>query len=748
MKKIFIIEGMHCVACASNIEKSVKKIEGVESAYVNFPARKLYIDTQLTDMSEILSAIEKAGDFTAQELTETDRKDRSDIDISEMAEAKKKAIYSWIFTLPISIIMILHMSIFSKTHFDLLFNLFFIFSAIPVLFILGFKTYLSAIKSLKSFSLNMDFLIFMGTIVAFITGPLSLFLPIPNYTAIASMIMAFHLTGRYAEAKARGQAGIEIKKLLTYEAKKATLLIDNKEKLVDTKEVKVGDIMLVRPGEKIPTDGVVVKGESYVDESMVSGESMPVVKDKGDNVIGATLNQDGFLQVKALKIGKETFLNKVIQLVEEAQSSKVPIQDFADKVISVFVPSVLITAIITFLIWLLFPFFMLSIRESFLFLPWITNADKSRNYAIFASIAVLVIACPCALGLATPTVLMVSSGMGAKKGIFIRRGAAIQIMQQLSFIVFDKTGTITIGRPAITDIMPISSNKIDLLTIAASLESMSEHPLGKAVVGEAKTLDLKLKPVKEFKILRGLGVEGLIDGKKSIVGNKKLVETKNINLKQVGKKIDEMENKGKSLIFVAQDETLLGIIGLSDTLKPETKEVVEQLHRQGLQVIMLTGDNEKTAQVIAKEAGINTVISNVLPEEKLREIEKLQKEGRVAFVGDGINDAPALKKADVGIAMGTGADIAIETGDIILAKGNLTNILSAVILSKATFKKIKQNLFWAFFYNIIAIPLAISGVMHPVVAEIAMAISSVSVVTNANMLRRHKEYTGVSQNGG
>ncbi|MCK9265436.1 heavy metal translocating P-type ATPase [bacterium] len=737
MKKTFLVEGMHCASCAKNVEKAVKQVKGVTSAYVNLPAKKLYVDAENIDVATILQAVENAGDFKGFDLQAGEKQED---EVLEIKSAKQKAIFSWVFTVPVAIVMIIHMTgLFSKID-VFLYNIFYIIIAIPVLFFLGFKTYISAIKSAKNFSFNMDFLIFLGTGVAFITGPLSLFLPIENYAAIASMIMAFHLTGRYVETKARGEASLEIKNLLTLEAKQATLLIDGAEKLVDIKEVKTGDIMLVRPGEKIPTDGVIVRGDSYVDESMVSGESLPVAKKEGDNVIGATLNQDGFLQVKALKVGKETFLNRIIQLVEEAQSSKIPAQDFADKVISVFVPIIIGISLLTFMLWISFPSFMFNAKKLFLFLPWVNITETTRlKPALLAAISVLVIACPCALGLATPTVLLVSSGMGAKKGVFIRKGAAIQVMQEVSSIALDKTGTLTIGKPVLTDIIPIKDSqdaKSELLTISASLESLSEHPLAKAIIKEAEKLELKLKQVEEFQVLRGLGVKGLIENKKSIAGNSKLLKTEGIDLNKYKKSLEKIEDVGRSLIYVAQEGELLGVLGLSDTLKPEAKEVIEKLKLLGLKVAMITGDNEKTAKAISQQAGIERVIANVLPDEKLRQIEELQKEGKVAFVGDGINDAPALKKSDVGIAMGTGTDIAIETGDIILVKGNLSGIVSAILLSKETFKKIKQNLFWAFFYNIVAIPIAIFGGMHPVVAEISMAISSISVVTNANMLRR------------
>ncbi|HNS33472.1 MAG TPA: heavy metal translocating P-type ATPase [bacterium] len=735
MKKSYEIKGMHCAACAKSIEKAVRKVDGVRNAYVNFASGKLYVTADTVDEHEIFEAVAGAGDYNVLERVDG----MLDTEILEMEEAGKKALYSWIFALPVAVLMILHMTLFHSRHADYLSGIFYIAAGIPVLLVLGRTTYKSAIKSARRLSFNMDFLIFLGTAIAFLTGPLSFFFPVENYAAIASMIMAFHLTGRYAETKARGQAGMEIKKLLSLEAKKATLLVNGTEKQVDIREVRAGDIMAVRPGEKIPADGIVVKGESWVDESMVTGESLPVEKKEGDMVIGSTINQDGFLQVKALKVGRETFLFQIIELVEEAQAGKIPVQEFADRVTAVFVPAVLAVAITTFLLWMLFPELMSAVRKVFIFLPLadMTEAGNLKN-ALLASIAVLVIACPCALGLATPTVLMVSSGMGAEKGIFFRKGAAIQTLKEVSFMVFDKTGTITTGRPELTDLVPFDFPRRELLTVAASLESLSEHPLARAVLNEAEKDNIPIMPAVGFKATRGRGVEAMLNGIKYLLGSKKFMEEKGVDISVSDKHVEQLESHGKTTIFVSSEKNLLGIIAISDTLKPETRETVENLKGLGMEVVMLTGDNEKTAKAIAAQAGIERVIANVLPEEKLRKIEQIQKEGKVAYVGDGINDAPALKQADVGIAMGTGTDIAIETGDIILATGKLSGIVSAIRLSRETFRKIKQNLFWAFFYNTVSMPIAIIGVMHPVIAEIAMAVSSVSVVANANLLRKKK----------
>ena len=558
-------------------------------------------------------------------------------------------------------------------------------------------------------------MIALGTLVAYFTGIFSLFTSILDYSGVSAMIMAFYVTGKYVEAKARGRASREIMKLLELGAKKARVLRGKEEIEVDISEIKIGDVLVVRPGEKIPTDGLIVKGESSVDESMVTGESLPVEKTKGSNVIGATINQDGILYIKATKIGKDTFLAHIIKLVEEAQSEKVPIQVLADKITSIFVPSVLVLAILTFGGWF-----------------WLSS---SLNKAIAASVSVLVIACPCALGLATPTALMVGSGMGARRGILIRKGEAMQTIKKVKFVLFDKTGTITKGKPEVTNIKANVKENY-LLEIAASLEHLSEHPIARAITEKAKMK--KYKEVKGFKALRGRGVEGKIGKSEIVIGNRTLMNEKKISFKDFETEISGFESQGKTTMLVAENGKIMGVIAVADALKEDSVLAIASLNKQGYETMMITGDNEKTAKAIAKEAGISEVIANVLPEDKARKVEELQKKGFVAFVGDGINDAPALKQSNVGIAMGTGTDIAIESGDIVLARGSLLGVTQAINLSKATFSKIKQNLFWAFAYNIIAIPLAVAGLLHPIIAEIAMALSSITVVTNANLLRRKK----------
>jgi len=635
------------------------------------------------------------------------------VEDDEIKDWRKKLLWSWVFTIPIALLM-LSERIFGFEIIEMPYSIIVILIlAFPIVFIFGHNTIKGGIRGLFTFYFNIDSLIALGTIVAYLTGIFSLFELVADYSGVSAMIMAFFTTGKYVEALARGRASQEIRKLLELGAKNARIIRGNKEYKIPISEVNVGDLMIVKPGEKIPTDGIVAKGESAVDESMVTGESLPVDKLKGSNVIGATINQDGILYVRATKVGRDTFLAHIIKLVEETQSEKIPIQKLADKITSIFVPLILGIAILTFVNW------------------WYIGGDLSR--AIGVGVAVLVIACPCALGLATPTALMVGSGMGARRGILIRKGEAIQTIKEVKTIVFDKTGTITKGKPEVREIYSkIKENY--LLEIAGSLENLSEHPLSRAIVDKAKLK--KYRKVTGFRILRGRGVEGRISGKEIIIGNTILMKEQRISTKDVDEKIRSFEEKGYTAIIVSENRKVLGIIGVADSVKEDSISAMFEMKEMGFKTVMITGDNEITARAIAKEVGINEIIANVLPEDKAKKVEELQKSSMVAFVGDGINDAPALKQSNVGIAMGTGTDIAIESGDIVLAKGSLGGVVSAIKLSRATFSKIKQNLFWAFAYNVIAIPLAVAGVLHPVIAEIAMALSSITVVTNANLLRR------------
>lgn len=637
------------------------------------------------------------------------------VEDSEIKSWRKNLWLAWIFTIPIALVM------FSERIFGIMLIpekysvLVLLLIAFPVVFVFGRETIFRGMRGLFTFYFNMDSLIALGTIVAYSTGILSLFMEVADYSGISAMIMAFFITGKYVEAIARGHASQEIKKLLELGAKNAVILRNKNEIEIPVSEIKKGDVMVIKPSGRIPTDGIVVLGESSVDESMITGESLPTDKVKGDNIIGATINQDGVLYVKATKVGKDTFLSHIIKLVEEAQGTKVPIQKLADQITSVFVPSILTIALLTFFNW------------------WFFSGDLSR--AIGVSVSVLVIACPCALGLATPTALMVGSGMGAKRGILIRKGEAIQTMKEVKIILFDKTGTITKGKPELKEIYSKVKESY-LLETAASLEKLSEHPLSKAIVENANLK--RYKKVTNFKILRGRGVEGKIGTKSIVIGNSNLMKDRGILLKTLEDKIKEFESKGYTAIIVSENKKAIGLFGVADAVKDDSVSAISQLNEAGYRTIMITGDNEITARAIARQVGISEVIANVLPEDKVKKVEEMQREGNVAFIGDGVNDAPAIKQANVGIAMGTGTDIAIESGDIVLTKGSLTGVPQAINLSKATFSKIKQNLFWAFAYNTIAIPLAVLGFLHPVIAEIAMALSSITVVTNANLLRRKK----------
>ncbi len=733
MKKVTIsIQGMSCASCAKNIERSLKEVKGVREVSVSLMTNKALVEMDdSVKEKELKNAISRIGSYQAKEIIydnhvkeehkehephEHEEHDHSGtIEEKEIKSWQKKMFWSWLITIPLTFIM------FSERLFGLKFfepttmTIVLLVMAFPVIFIIGWSTLKGGLKGYYTFYFSMDSLISLGTIVAYITGIMSFFMTVQDYSGISAMIMTFFVTGKYIESKARGQAGQEIKKLLELGAKNALVVRNGKEIVIPVSEIEIGDVMVVKPGEKIPTDGLVVRGESAVDESMVTGESLPVEKKKDSNVIGSTINQDGILYIKATKIGKDTFLSHIIKLVENAQGTKVPIQKLADKITNIFVPVILVITVLTFIAWVYF------------------SGDLSRSIGV--AVAVLVIACPCALGLATPTALMVGSGMGAKRGILIRKGEAIQTMKEIKTIVLDKTGTITKGKPEVTEIY----SKVEesyLLDVAASLEKLSEHPLSRAIVDKAGLK--RYKNVSKFKILRGRGIEGVIDTKNIVIGNSALMKEKEILIKGFEKKIRRFEDKAYTAMIVSENEKVIGIIGVADSIKDDSESSIKELIEDGYKVVMITGDNERTAKAIAKQVGIKKVIANVLPGDKSKIVKKLKEKGMVAFVGDGINDAPALKESNVGIAMGTGTDIAIEAGDLVLAKGSLMGVVQAINLSKATFGKIKQNLFWAFAYNVIAIPVAMAGLLHPVIAEIAMALSSITVVANANLLRRKK----------
>ena len=785
------IGGMTCASCVAHVEEALAQTPGVLSVNVNLATEKASVEyiptvTGLPDFRravadvgyEVLPTIRQAQDIAAEEKAE----EELSREVRKMQAARRRMILAWAFTGPIILWMLPEMLFGLAWPNETVFKLGMLLLAVPVLFWVGQHTYVAAWRSSIHGAPNMDALIAMGTGASFITGIATFFAPIPTYAGVAAMIMAFHLTGRYVEASAKGRASQAIRKLLELGAKTARILAERmengewREREVPIDEVQPGDVMVVRPGEKIPTDGVVVEGESAVDESMATGESMPVNKRPGDEVIGATVNQDGLLQVRATRVGKDTFLAQVVRMVEEAQGTKVPIQAFADRVTSVFVPIVIGVALLTFVAWFLFPDALRPIAVwASHFLPWVNSNLNTFTLALITTVSVLVIACPCALGLATPTALMVGSGIGAENGILIRSGEAIQAMREVRVVVFDKTGTLTKGKPEVTDQIPNPKSQIpnddELLRWAASVEVGSEHPLGKAIVrralrpfgfaqdrrgsGQAEeqglapsaSLRTGLGELRDFEALRGKGVRGTVDGKSVLVGSRALLGEYGVDVAAMEDEMRRLEDEGKTAMLVAGDGELLGLLAVADTLKEDAVAAVRELRALGLQTAMITGDNQRTARAIARQVGIDHVLAEVLPEAKLLEVQRLQAEtdGLVAMVGDGINDAPALTQADVGIAIGTGTDIAIEAADITLVRGDLSGVVSAVKLSRATFNKVIQGLFWAFFYNVVMIPLAILGMMHPVLAEIAMATSSVTVVTNANLLRRVDIRPGYAQ---
>lgn len=739
------VRDMTCAACSSKIERALQRMDSVHEARVNLAIGKatVVIDESLISPADLEKKITALGYPASLESSDERPGDAKDDDKQKVVIAARRMWISWALTTPIILWMLPAM--FAGAHnMNAMwpskngYGLGMLILSSPVLFYAGRHTYLSAYKATKNLSPNMDTLIALGTLTAWATGIATFFTHIENYAGVAAMLMAFHLTGRYLEAKAKGRASEAIKRLLQLEAKTATVMVDGIEVEVALESLKLGDIMVIRPGDKVPTDGKVIKGESSIDESMATGESMPVRKILGDEVIGTTVNQEGMIHVEATRIGKDTFLSQVIKLVEEAQGTKVPIQEFADKVTAVFVPIVLIIALGTLALWMLFPAQFASILQiAKPYIPWVNPHLNPLTLAIVATVAVLVIACPCALGLATPTALMVGSGIGAENGILIRRGAAIQMLQYVNVIVFDKTGTITKGKPDLTDIVALSGTEDELLRFAASAEVGSEHPLGRSIVKAAKERSLELVDAENFVSITGRGIAATVGSKKVFVGTRKLLSENNIDPSPAEQDTARLEGEGKTAMLVAVDDRVIGVVAVADTLKDDSAAAIEELKHMGLVPVMITGDNRRTAEAIARSVGIEHVLAEVLPEGKVDEVKRLQADGKkVAMVGDGINDAPSLTQADVGIAIGTGTDIAIEAADVTLVRGNLSAAVSAIKLSRATFKKIRQNLFWAFFYNVVAIPLAIMGLLHPVIAEAAMAISSVSVVTNANLLRR------------
>ncbi|HSR40974.1 MAG TPA: heavy metal translocating P-type ATPase [Longimicrobiales bacterium] len=749
------VTGMHCASCARSVEKALREVPGVDAASVNLASESAVVeyDPAAADLDDLERAVREAG-YEIAAFSDEAKESRADRERRKLEEdqekvgrAKRRMAWAWALTAPIVAWMIPEMVTGVKWPSELAYDAGMILLAAPVLFLWGRDTVTGGFRSLLGGSPNMDALIALGSSAAFATGfvtvahDLGLAPRLLNYSGVAAMIMAFHLTGRYVETKARGRASSAIQKLLSLEARTARVERDGEEIEVPIEDVEVGDVMVVRPGEKIPADGEVVSGHSSVDESLATGESMPVEKGEGDEVIGSTVNAEGMLRVRATGVGEDTFLANVVRMVEEAQATKVPIQEFADRVTAVFVPTILALAAATFLAWLVFPDAFRSVAEwAAGFVPWVDPSLDTLSLAVFAAVAVLVIACPCALGLATPTALMVGTGLGAEHGILIRSGEAIQTLREIDTVVLDKTGTITRGQPGVTDVIPADGrDETGLFRLAAGAESGSEHPLGRAVVERARERGIALPELDGFEAVTGRGVRATLEGREVLVGSPRFMAEAGVDTSALDDDLRRLEEEARTAMFVAVDGEPAGIVAVADRLKEDSREAVAELRRMGLETAMVTGDNERTARAIADQVGIDRVLAGVMPDRKVEEIRRIQDEGRrVAMVGDGINDAPALKQADVGIAIGTGTDIAIESADVTLVRGDLTAVVAALELSRATFRKIRQNLFWAYAYNVVAIPVAVAGLLHPVIAEAAMAFSSVTVVSNANRLRNEE----------
>ncbi|MGN2337115.1 heavy metal translocating P-type ATPase [Clostridium cagae] len=731
------VEGMTCSACANRVERVTKKLQGVQESNVNFATEKLTIvvDEDVAGYSDIKTAVEKAG-------YKLEKEDKAKEDKKESNPAKEllnRFIISMILTVPLLIISMGHMvgmhlpSIINPMINPLNFALIQIALTLPVMLV-GYKFYKVGIKNLFKLSPNMDSLISIGTLAAFLYGIFAIVkinqgsseYAMHLYFESAAVILTLITLGKYLEAVSKGKTSQAIKALMGLAPKNATVIRNGIESIILIEEVVVGDIVLVKPGAKLPVDGEVIDGSTSIDESMLTGESIPVEKEIGSNVIGASINKTGFIKYKATKVGKDTALAQIVKLVEEAQGSKAPIAKLADIISSYFVPIVIGLAVIAAVAWLI--------------------AGESMIFALTIFISVLVIACPCALGLATPTAIMVGTGKGAENGVLIKGGEALETTYKLNTIVFDKTGTITEGKPKVTDILVNNITENEILSLAASAEKGSEHPLGEAIVKEAEDRKLTLKGINKFNAIPGHGIEVLIDEKNIFLGNKKLMKEKNVDISSLDAQSERLSNEGKTPMYISINSELKGIIAVADTVKENSKEAIEILHSMGIKVAMITGDNKNTTNAIAKQVGIDIVLAEVLPEDKANEVEKLQKDGdKVGMVGDGINDAPALAKADIGIAIGSGTDVAIESADIVLMKSDLMDVPTAIKLSKATIRNIKENLAWAFGYNILGIPVAM-GILHifggpllnPMIAAGAMSFSSVSVLLNALRLRNFK----------
>ncbi|MDN3519048.1 heavy metal translocating P-type ATPase [Aquisalimonas lutea] len=736
-----VVPGMGSDHCAGIVRGALERLDGIQAIRTNIADHRVTVTVSTTgpDGEALRSAVEHAGYDVAAVETE-DGNDRADDAAIDEAYVKQAWRRLWVAMIPTAAIMALMMPHMLWEPIPGYLAIIAVL-AFPVVFLAGGRaTHSSAWRSLKSGHLNMDVLISMGSLPPYLIGLVGFVYPMTSFIEMAATIMAFHMLGRYLEHRAKGQASSAIRKLLDMGAKTARVERDGEEVEVPVKELQTGAIMIVRPGEKIPTDGEVIEGESSVDESIATGESAPVEKATGATVLGATINQQGLLKVRATRVGKDTFLSQVIRLVEEAQGSRVPVQELADRITARFVPAVLGIAALAFIAWLGFS----GTLEPILlwgegFLPWVDADQPPLVLAILATIAVLVIACPCALGLATPTALMVGSGMGAERGVLIRSGSAIQSLKDIKVVVLDKTGTITKGEPALTDVIPAEGfTEEQALTAAAAVEAGSAHPLADAIVQGAKDRGLAIGRVTGFQSHTARGVEAQLDGERVLVGSRRLLTEHGMDVTALEEQLAELESAGRTAMLVAIGERPAGIVAVADTIKDDSAAAIEALHQLGIACVMVTGDNERTAQAVAREVGLDEVQAGVFPEGKVDAIRALQDRygQHVAMVGDGINDAPALKQANVGIAIGAGADVAIEAADVTLVRGELTKVVEAVNLSRLTFRKIVQNMFWAWGYNVAAIPIAATGLLHPMIGVVAMTASSLSVIGNSVLLKR------------
>ncbi|MEE4262838.1 MAG: heavy metal translocating P-type ATPase [Desulfobacteraceae bacterium] len=736
------VTGMTCTNCAANIERVLtKKTAGVVTAAVNFATERVSVEyvPGVLNADDIVTAIEKAGygAIAPEEGIEEEDAEQKARD-SEIKDQTRKFAVGLMFALPLFVFsMGRDFGLIGQWSHAPWVNWLFWALATPVQFYTGWDYYQGGLKSLRNKSANMDVLVAMGSSVAYFYSLAVILFPALGghvYFETSAVIITLIKLGKMLESRTKGRTGGAIRKLIGLRPKTATILDNDTEIEIPLTRVKVGNTVIVRPGERIPVDGLVLDGQSAVDESMLSGEPLPIDKQPGDAVVGGTINGQGLLRFSATRVGKETALAQIIRLVQEAQGSKAPIQALADKVAAIFVPAIIGIALVVFVLW------------------WSLTGEFVP--AMIRLVAVLVIACPCALGLATPTAIMAGTGKGAEKGILFKSSEALETATRLNTIVLDKTGTITMGKPAVVDIIPFKpgcETEEDLLKLAASVEKGSEHPLGKAIVNEAQTRQIALLEPKDFKASGGLGVEASLDGEPVMVGKPGWFEELGSDIGTAADRIDALQSQGKTVMVVTRDRAVCGLIAVSDTLKPESKEAIQQLHDQHLKVVMLTGDNQQTAKIIADQVNIDDILAEVKPDEKSSRVKELQQNGeRVGMVGDGINDAPALAQADVGLAIGTGTDVAIETAGVILSSGSLSGVPRAIQLSRATMNTIKQNLFWAFGYNVILIPIA-AGILypfeslpamlrqlHPILAALAMAFSSISVVTNSLRLYKAK----------